>query len=373
MKNKLLGMVALLVVGSVIITGCSKAPAVSTPAPTETKPIEKTVTATVTATPSAPKVIKWKAQGFWGPGSDGQKWQVEYFAKRVNDASQGSLVIEPYPAGALVGAMELFDAIRDGTIPIGLVAPGYLGGKDPALEFGVAPGKFTSRDLYLTWIYGAGGMGILQKLHQKFGVQYVAPMAAVYYDPEGVFSKVPIPTLADLKGVKMRSAGIQGTIYADAGATIVVLPAADIFTAMQMGTVDAVEFAGVASTMPLGLGDVAKYLVLGQPDMALAFQAELVANPSAWNSLPDSLKAVVEMAALEAGERYALDWGIKEWEAISKLQSKGVKIQVWSAEDTKKFKELGWKVYQRQATKSEAATEIMRSWEDFFKRRELAQ
>jgi TRAP-type mannitol/chloroaromatic compound transport system substrate-binding protein len=237
--------------------------------------------------------IHWKMVTAWPKHYPGAGVSAERLAVRIQDMSGGRLRIKVYGAGELVPGFEVFDAVSAGTAEMGHGASHYWAGKVPAaLFFSGVPFGMTANEMD-AWLYYGGGLELWQELYAPFGL-IPLPAGNGGVQMAGWFRK-PIQSVADFKGLKMRIAGLGGEVLRQLGSVPVTMPVGEVFTALDTGTLDAAEFAGPYSDMPIGLYKVAKYYYTpgwGEPASPL----ECIINHKAYSQLPEDLQAVVTTA-----------------------------------------------------------------------------
>ncbi|MDX2202550.1 MAG: TRAP transporter substrate-binding protein [Hyphomicrobiaceae bacterium] len=277
------------------------------------------------ATVAAPAVVK--AQG---PVS--MRWQStwpskdifhEYaldFAKKVNDMTGGDLKIEVLPAGAVVPAFGLLDAVSKGTLDGGHGVLVYHYGKQSALAlWGSGPGYAMDANMLLAWHKYGGGKELLAKLYASINANVVSfPYGPMPTQPLGWF-KNPITKAEDLKGLKYRTVGISIDLFTGLGAAVNALPGGEIVSAMDRGLLDAAEFNNASSDRILGFPDVAKVCML-QSYHQNAEQFEIMFNKDKFNGLPDKMKAIIENAVEAASSDMS-------WKAIDRYSKDYVEMQ----------------------------------------------
>ena len=216
------------------------------------------------------------------------------FAKKINDMTGGDLKIEVLPAGAVVPAFGVLDAVSKGTLDGAHGVIVYHYGKQNALAlWGSGPAYGLDANMLLSWHKYGGGKELLAKLYQSIGanVQSFAygPMAT---QPFGWFKK-PITKASDLKGIKFRTVGISVDVYTAMGAAVNALPGGEIVPAMDRGLLDGAEFNNATSDKLLGFPDVSKVCMLqSYHQNAEAF--EILFNKTKYDALPAKLKAIIE-------------------------------------------------------------------------------
>lgn len=240
------------------------------------------------------KTYNWKLVTSWPKNFPGLGTAPEHFAKIVGEMSGGRLNVKVYGAGELVPALQVFDAVSQGTAEMGHSGAYYWKGKTPAAQF------FTSVPFGLTaqeingWIYHGGGLELWQEVYAPFNV---IPLAGgnTGVQMAGWFNK-EVNSVSDLKGLKMRIPGLGGEVLKRAGGTPVTLPGGELFTSLQTGAIDATEWVGPYNDLAFGLYKAAKYYYYPgwhEPGSMMEFTI----NKPAFESLPKDLQAIVRTAA----------------------------------------------------------------------------
>jgi TRAP-type mannitol/chloroaromatic compound transport system substrate-binding protein len=295
------------------------------------------------------KTAHWKLVTTWTPAINLIEAD-KYFAKLVGEISGGRLKITVHPAGELVPAMEVFGAVSKGTFEIGGDWPNYWSGKNSAFDLlGSYPMGLCQYD-YINWYYHAGGRDIFNWLYGKYNMVYfphsVTPMES------GIRSLVPIKTLADYKGKKLRMSGkAQGYILKKIGASQVMLAGGEIYQALQMKTIDGGEFCSDSVDWGMGFGEVTKYNIgpgWHQPSSLLG----VMINKEAWNNLPNDLKKVIEIAAQASCSYMSSYYEHLNIEAIEKFKKAGTQTLKLSNEDLKVIEKYSWEYLLEEAKRN---------------------
>jgi len=316
------------------------------------------------ACPALAQKITWKMASAWPAGTQVQ-WAADFFAETVNGMSGGRLEIKSYPAGKLVGAMEVFDAARMGTIEVAHASPAYWIGKIPAAAlFGYQP--FGMEVLpYLTWLYEGEGMALYHELYAPHGFGFVATCGIL--PPEDLaWSNKPIKTLADFKGLKFRTSGYWGEILTEAGASVVMLPAGQIYEALQRAVIDAGEFSIPSMDRTLAFHEISKYLLvpgIHQPSTLL----DILVSKKAWGGLPKDLQEIVKAAGQAATMRMLTNSIQKDMAALEFFKEKGITINYV---DPKVQKELYAKAVTLMESKAAKDPFFKKVWDSQRKFRE---
>ena len=260
-------------------------------------PVEES--AVTNASGANAKVYQWKMITTWPKNLPGLGAAPERLAERLRIMSNGRLDIKVYGAGELVGALEVFDAVSQGTAQMGHGAAYYWRGKNPAAAmFATVPFGMNAQEMN-GWLRYGGGLELWQELYGKFNlVPFAAGNSGVQM--AGWFNK-EINSIDDLQGLKMRIPGIGGEVLSRAGGVPVILPGGEIFTALQTGVIDATEWVGPYNDLAFSLHTAAKYYYYPgwhEPGPTL----EAFVNKDAWEALPPDLRAMIEVATQAINE-----------------------------------------------------------------------
>ncbi|MGX5736723.1 TRAP transporter substrate-binding protein [Bosea thiooxidans] len=277
-----------------------------------------TVAAPAIAQQSGPIAMRW--QSTW-PSKDIFHEYALDFAKKVNDMTGGDLKIEVLPAGAVVPAFGLLEAVSKGTLDGGHGVLVYHYGKQTALAlWGSGPAYAMDANMLLAWHKYGGGKELLAKLYSSIGANVQSfPYGPMPTQPLGWFKK-PVTKLEDLKGLKYRTVGISIDIFTGMGLAVNALPGGEIVSAMDRGLLDAAEFNNASSDRVLGFADVSKVCML-QSYHQNAEQFEIMFNKTKYDALPEKMKAIITNA-VEAGSAEM------SWKAIDRYSQDYVDLQV---------------------------------------------
>ncbi|WP_429816058.1 TRAP transporter substrate-binding protein [Ensifer sp. B1-9] len=242
------------------------------------------------------------------------------FAKKVNDMTGGDLKIEVLPAGAVVPAFGLLDAVSQGTLDGGHGVLVYHYGKQAALAlWGSGPGFAMDANMLLAWHKYGGGKELLAKLYESIGANVVSfPYGPMPTQPLGWFKK-PVAKPEDLQGLKFRTVGISIDVFTGLGAAVNALPGGEIVAALDRGLLDAAEFNNASSDRVLGFPDVSKVCML-QSYHQNAEQFEVLFNKPKYDSLPEQMKAIITNAVEAASQDMA-------WKAIDRYSKDYLEMQ----------------------------------------------
>lgn len=278
-----------------------------------------------TAAVAAPSVVKAQGpismrwQSTWPSKDIFHEYALDY-AKKVNDMTGGDLKIEVLPAGAVVPAFGLLDAVSKGTLDGGHGVLVYHYGKSTALAlWGSGPGFAMDANMLLAWHKYGGGKELLNKLYASVGANVVSfPYGPMPTQPLGWF-KNPITKVDDFKGLKYRTVGISIDMFTGMGAAVNALPGGEIVSAMDRGLLDAAEFNNASSDRALGFADVSKVCML-QSYHQNAEQFEITFNKTKYDALPEKLKAIIANAVEAASQDM-------QWKAIDRYSQDYIELQ----------------------------------------------
>jgi TRAP-type mannitol/chloroaromatic compound transport system substrate-binding protein len=313
--------------------------------------------------------LKWKVQSVWDAGTAGFT-AFQRFCANVKELSEGKLEFEPSPAGAIVGTFDMLDAARDGKIDAFNCFTLYWTKQLPVTAFlSSYPLGLDRPDQWETWYYELGGLQIARKAFEAHKLFYVGP---IQHDMNLIHSKVPIRSIEDFRGKKIRfPGGMIADLFAEVGVQTVVLAGGDVFPALQKGTLDAADFVGPAVNLTLGFADVAKYIVMGPTSTPCLHQPvdlmDLTVNMGRWQALPQHLREVVIAATRQhSWDQYAFIQKQNNM-AWSKYREKGVEVIRLSQQDIETFRKLAIPIWYRWARKDPLAREAFASQLEFMK------
>jgi TRAP-type mannitol/chloroaromatic compound transport system substrate-binding protein len=275
------------------------------------------VVAPSVARAQGPITMRW--QSTWPSKDIFHEYALDY-AKKVNDMTGGDLKIEVLPAGAVVPAFQLLDAVSKGTLDGGHGVLVYHYGKQTALAlWGSGPGYAMDANMLLAWHKYGGGKELLTKLYDSIGANVVSfPYGPMATQPLGWYKK-PITGPDDFKGLKFRTVGISIDVFTGLGAAVNALPGGEIVSAMDRGLLDAAEFNNASSDRALGFADVSKVCML-QSYHQNAEQFEITFNKTKYEGLPDKLKAIIANAVEAASQDL-------QWKAIDRYSKDYIALQ----------------------------------------------
>lgn len=309
------------------------------------------------------KVYKWKMVTTWPKNLPGLGFAAENFSKLVSKMSGGRLLIKVFGAGQLVPALEVFDAVSQGTAQIGHGSAYYWKGKiQTAALFTTVPFGLNAQEMN-SWLHYGGGIELWRELYEPFNL---VPLAAgnTGVQMAGWFNR-EINSIEDLKGLKMRIPGIGGEVISKLGVETVNIPGGELFTAMQTGVIDATEWVGPYNDLALGFHQVAKYYYYPgwqEPGPTL----ELIINKQLYDGLPQDLQAIIEVAARAINQDMLDEYTARNQKALDLLvNTHGVQLKKLPDPVLSKLKNITQKVLKEMVAKDPVFKKVYESQEAF--------
>ena len=271
------------------------------------------------------QTTSFRFQSTW-PAKDVFHEYANDFAKKVNDMAGGKLKIEVLPAGAVVPAFQLLEAVNKGTLDGGHGVVAYHYGKQAALAlWGSGPAYGMDPNMVLAWHNYGGGKALLEEIYKSINMDVVSYLTGpMPTQPLGWFKK-PIAKVADMKGLKFRTVGLSVDIFTELGMAVNPLPGGEIVPALDRGLIDAAEFNNATSDRILGFPDVVKNCML-QSFHQSGEQFEILFNKPKYNALPQELKSIIDYAVQAASADMS-------WKAVERnsqdyieLKKQGIKF-----------------------------------------------
>lgn len=322
---------------------------------------ESTVANTTNAAATqATEVIKWKMVTTWPKNFPGLGTGANKLAETINTLSAGRMEVKVYGAGELVPALEIFDTVSRGTAQMGHGAAYYWKGKNEVFQFfSTVPFGLTAQEMN-GWLYSGGGLALWQKAYAKHNI-IPMPAGNMGIQMGGWFNK-EINSLDDLNGLKMRIPGLGGEVFKRAGGTPVNLPGGELFTAMQSGTIDAVEWVGPYNDLAFGFYKVAKfYYYPGWHEPGTTLEAMI--NKQAFEALPNDLQAIVKTACEVANHEMLAEYTSRNNDALQTLVNKhNVQVRRFPDDVLEKLRGLSDQVVKELAQQDAFATEVYESF-----------
>ncbi|MGQ9367527.1 TRAP transporter substrate-binding protein DctP [Azospirillum sp. ST 5-10] len=288
----------------------------------------------------AADTYKWKMATGWagGPLMD---YGAKAFAERLEQLTDGRIQVQVFTGGALGNALKVSETVKNGVAELGHTWMGYDWGKDPTVVlFGGYAGSPDSERM-LHWLYAGGGAELQRQYREeKFGVVSFP----LFIRPAEVFlhSRKPVRTLADLKGLKLRTAGAWLEMAKELGASPVTTAGGDVFPMLERGVIDATEWGTLSENIPTGFHKVAKYVIVPGVHQPVA-PFELVVNKDAFASLSEEDQKLVALAAKLVTFESWLKVGQDDAKALEFYRSQGNEVIELDAEVQQQTRDIAAK------------------------------
>lgn len=292
--------------------------------------------------------LNWRLASSFPRSADAIYSGGENVAKYVSEATGGKFTIRAFPAGEIVPALQVLDAVQNATIECGHTASYYYYGKDPALCFdGAVPFGLNTRQMN-AWMRVGDGLKLTRELFQKYNV---VNFPCGYSGTQmGGWFRNEIKSVDDLKGLKFRASAFAGAVLSRLGVVPQQIAGGDIYPALEKGTIDAAEWIGPYDDEKLGFHKVAKnYYFPGWWEGTL--QVSLYVNQDAYNKLPKHYQAVLAQASAAATNDMIAKYDAENPAALRRLVSQGAQLRAFPkavmdacyAEATKVYEEFSAK------------------------------
>lgn len=308
----------------------------------------------VTAPTVTAKTIKVQASSKSGDWA--HRFMIER-SKMLSEMTDGKVGIEVLPTKAVVPHRETIDAVAAGILDGDMNAVSYFSGRDPAFAIiGDLIAGYDTVDQVRTFCKHGGGKEILQKLYDKYTKGKVHVVGCGPYAKEAFVSTVPIKTVADMKGVKIRSPeGLAAEVFKRAGGSPVSLPFSEVYTALEKKLIDAADASAFVNNDASGMHKIAKYPIYpGIHSMAVR---QLIVNKKVWEKLGKSGQTALTLWYDSSEDAMRREADLQDRALAAKYaDGKDVKIVDWSLEERAKFRAIA-----------------VGAWEDFAKKTPLAR
>ncbi|MCY4031770.1 MAG: TRAP transporter substrate-binding protein DctP [Hyphomicrobiales bacterium] len=316
---------------------------------------------------AAGHTVTWKVQTSW-PGGIGLQIFKDWCAT-IKEKTDGQLEFVPFGAKDVVGDFQLFDAVKNGVLQAMNPFTLYWAGRMPAAVFlSSYPMSMRNPHEWDVFYYGLGGLEIARELFAKHDMYYVGP---IHHGPNIIHSKVPIRSVDDFRGRKMRlPGGMVAEVFQALGAKTTLLPGSEIFPALEKGTIDVADYVGPAVNHALGFGQVTDYISMGPPGFMSVYQPvdvmDLTVGMDSWNALPDNLKDFV----VREVKSYSIEHHAKiqkaDQEAWKKFAEEGTEVTRLSQDDVDAITDVAVERWFAWANKDKDAARVFKIQLDYM-------
>ena len=326
--------------------------------------------APVLANAQAGPTYSWKMATGWasGPLMD---IGAKAFAERMAAVSGGRFKIQVFPGGALGNALRVPETVKNGVAECGHTWMGYDWGKDvTTVLFGGYAGSMDSERM-LHWLYGAGG-DEMQRAHRDAKEGVISMPLFIRTAEAFLHSRKPVKSLADLKGLKLRTAGAWLEMAKDLGAAPVTTAGGDVYPMLERGAIDATEWGTLWENISTGFHKVARYVIIPGVHQPTA-PFELVINKDVWQKMPAADQQLVQLIARLVTFESWIKVGNEDAKALEFYRKAGNQIIELDADVQKQARKIGLDWATKTAEKDPAFAKILKSQIDFEKEWEGAE
>lgn len=310
----------------------------------------------------AQPVVRWRMPSSFPKSLDTVWGSALMISERVKALTDGKFEIRASAAGEIVPPLQVLDAVQSGTTECGHTAGFYYLGKEPALVFDTGvPFGLTPRQ-HSAWLYHGGGMADMREVYGKFNVVQL-PAGNTGAQMAGWFTK-PINSVADLKGLRIRTPGFLGQVYSKLGAVPQQIAGGDVYTSLEKGVLDAVEWVGPYDDEKLGFNKVANHYY-GPGVLEMGASLCFIANKDAWGKLPETYRAAIESACNDAATDMLAKYDARNIQALKRLVAAGVKLSNWPVPVMKAMQQATDEVIKENAAKSADFARVLSNWKTF--------
>ncbi|AIL32973.1 TRAP transporter substrate-binding protein [Basilea psittacipulmonis] len=306
--------------------------------------------------------IKWRLASSWPRSLEILFNGAVDMAEYVRQATNGQFQIDVYPAGEIIPAFQVFDAVSNGTIQAGSSAGYYYYGKNPSYCFQtIVPFGMNARQT-TSWLLLGGGQALLDELFGQANI-VARPVGNTGAQMGGWYRK-EIKTLDDLKGLKMRTAGFTGEVLSRLGVVPQQIPGGDIYPSLEKGTLDAVEYVGPYDDEKQGFYKVAKYYYYpGFWEGSAVYNAYF--NKNEYEKLPNHYKQIIEDACAHANAKALATYDAKNPAALRRLIANGAILKRFPEEIMQTAFDVSVKLYEEYSAKDPMFKKIADSYFGF--------
>lgn len=294
--------------------------------------------------------VKLRIQTHFSPETLSGQMAKEW-VEDVTKMSNGQLEIEMFYSSSVVKSVETFDAAVNGILDCDMTGGAYQTGKNPAFQFtGDLMGGYANPYQQMAWMLHGDGDAALNKLYNQYKMEFVGWWIP---GPESLTSTKPIRSTADFKDWKFRSPpGLATKVFANLGASPIVMDFNEIFTALETGIIDGADAANLTNNIGLGLYDIGKHT--NYPGFHSMPADHLACNKKVWDKIPEHIQHIMKVSMEALALRNATINEVKNATNAVELRAKGVNLYEWAPEELAKYRDAVQKGWVEFATTDEA-------------------
>ncbi|MEM6482383.1 MAG: TRAP transporter substrate-binding protein DctP [Pseudomonadota bacterium] len=342
--------------------------------PTSRRAALRTLAGAGAATLAAPHIATaqgetttWRIQTSW-PGGAGLEI-FKNWCSTIVEKTGGELAFQPFGAGDVVGDFQLADAVKNGVLEAINPFTIYYQGIIPAATFMTSyPLGLRNPHEWDVFYYSLGGLDIARELFEAQGLHFVGP---VHHGPNIIHSKVPIRSVDDFAGRKMRlPGGMVAEVFNEIGAETTVLPGSEIFPALERGTIDVADFVGPAVNYALGFSQVTDYIVMGPPGFMSLYQPvdlmDITVGLDAWNAVSPQMQQFVEMETHVYSDMHHAAIQAADQEAWKQFEADGTEVTRLTQDDVELMTEIAVPIWFNYANRDKDAARVFKIQLDYM-------
>ena len=308
--------------------------------------------------------VKWRITSSYPKSLDTIHASTDLMMQRLRELTDGRFDVRVFPAGEIVPGLQALDAVQQGSVEACHTSSYYYVGKDKTFAFGCTmPFGMNARQM-TAWVLNGGGQELLDEFYANYNV--VSFMGGNTGAQMGGWFRKPIASLDDVRGMKMRIAGLGGEVLSRMGAVPQQIAAGDIYASLEKGTIDAAEWIAPYDDEKLGFYKVAPYYYYPgwwEPGAMIHF----FVNKDAWDKLPKPYQIAFRMATQEVHNGILAAYDDKNPLALARLLTNGVKLQSFSKDVMQQAHKVTFEIYNEEAAKNPAWARIFAAWDKYRK------
>jgi TRAP-type mannitol/chloroaromatic compound transport system substrate-binding protein len=307
--------------------------------------------------------INWRMACSWPKSLDTVFGGCEYFTQRLAEMTDQKFQVRAFAGGEIVPALQVLDAVQNGTVEMGHSASYYYVGKDPTFTFDCTVPLGMNYRIMTSWLREAGGQDLVDGFFKDYNILPI-PCGNTGTQAGGWWKR-EIKTVDDLKGIKFRIGGWGGAVLVKLGVVPQQLGGADIYPALEKGTIDAAEWVGPYDDEKLGFYKVCNFYYApgwweGQTNLSL------YVNLDQWNKLPKKYQAIVRGAAAETNLRILADYDYRNPLALRRLIANGTQLRYFSKPIMEACYKASRELYAEESAKNPKFKKIYGPWSEYL-------
>jgi TRAP-type mannitol/chloroaromatic compound transport system substrate-binding protein len=306
--------------------------------------------------------VKWRMATSWPKGLDTIYGSAEELAKRVGQITDGKFEIRVFAGGEILPPAQTMDAVSNGTVECNHTLSTYFLGKNNALAFDTGLSYGLNARQHNAWLMYGGGLELVREVYKKFNIiNFTSGNVGVQM---GGWYRKEIKSVEDLKGLKIRIGGIGGMVLSKLGSVPQQIPASDIYSALEKGTIDAAEWIGPYDDLKLGLNKVAPFYYAPGWFEGSASITTMV-NDKAFAALPPAYQAAFEVACNEQTLKMLANYDAKNPDALRKLIGGGAKVGLFPRDVMDATYKASQELWAELSAKNPDFAKIFPQWQAF--------